>query len=52
MGLLTGVKGDDFTRYTGMEVLTGVTGRGEGFTGMDMRREGEKGAGSRNNSGK
>ena len=51
MGLFTGTKGGDFTRYTGMEVLTGVTGRGEGFTGMDMRREGEKGAVGRNDSG-
>jgi hypothetical protein len=51
MGLLPGTKGDDFTKYTGMEVLTGVTGCGEGFTGIDMRREGEKVAVSRNDSG-
>ncbi|PMD18490.1 hypothetical protein NA56DRAFT_643937 [Hyaloscypha hepaticicola] len=51
MGLLPGAKGGGFTRYTGMEVLTGVTGRGEGFTGTDMRGEGEKGAVGRNDSG-
>ena len=51
MGLLSGVKGSGFTRYTSMEVLTGVTGRGEGFTGTDMRREGEKGAVGKNDSG-
>ena len=51
MGLLSGVKGSGFTRYTSMEVLTGVTGRGEGFTGTDMRREEEKGMVSKNDNG-